>query len=240
MKKSLTNNTLSQNGVTTISDIYTISEVNSLIETVKNATQNSPNFRQSNDLFAIRNLLLEIPELQNILWNDNIKTLIKNLFGEKYFNVKAIYFDKPPQSNWIVAWHQDLTISVSDKADIEGFTNWTLKQGQPAVQPPQTILENIYTIRIHLDDCDETNGALRVIPKSHQKGVISMKHFRLEDYQEPMTCAVPKGGAMLMKPLILHASNKSTSEHNRRVIHLEFSDIDLSDGMDWREKVNCF
>jgi Phytanoyl-CoA dioxygenase (PhyH) len=155
---------LHQNGFTTLPDIYTISEVNSLIETIENATQNSPNFRQSNDLFAIRNLLSEIPELQNVLWNDNLKTLIKDLFGSNYFNVKAIYFDKPPQLNWIVAWHQDLTISVSDKIDIEGFTNWTLKQGQPTVQPPREILENIYTIRIHLDDCDETNGALRVIP----------------------------------------------------------------------------
>jgi hypothetical protein len=62
-----------------------------------------------------------------------------------------------------------------------------------------------------------------------------MKEFRLEDYPEPVTCAVPKGGVMLMKPLILHASNKSTSERNRRVIHLEFSDIDLPDGLDWRE-----
>lgn len=235
--KTLANNTLSQNGFTTISNIYTISEVNSLIETIENATQNSPNFRQSNDLFAIRNLLSEIPELQNILWNDNLKSVIKDLFGEKYFNVKAIYFDKPPQSNWIVAWHQDLTISVSDKIEREGFVNWSIKQGLPKVQPPREILENIYTIRIHLDDCDETNGALRVIPKSHQKGVIPMKNFQLEDYPEPVTCAVSKGGVMLMKPLILHASNKSTSERNRRVIHLEFSDIDLPDGMDWREKV---
>jgi hypothetical protein len=65
-----------------------------------------------------------------------------------------------------------------------------------------------------------------------------MKDFKLEDYPEPVTCAIPKGGVMLMKPLILHASNKSTSERNRRVIHLEFSDIDLTDGMDWREKVS--
>lgn len=233
------NQQLSQNGFTTIADIYTISEVNSLIENVENATQNSPNFRQSNDLFAIRNLLSEIPELQNILWNDNLKSLIKDLFGEKYFNVKAIYFDKPPQSNWIVAWHQDLTISISDKIEREGFVNWSIKQGLPTVQPPREILENIYTIRIHLDDCDETNGALRVIPESHQKGVIAMQDFRLEDYPEPVTCPFQKGGVMLMKPLILHASNKSTSERNRRVFHLEFSDFDLPDGMDWREKVDC-
>jgi hypothetical protein len=114
---------LHQNGFTTLPDIYTISEVNSLVQIIVNTTQNSPNFRQSNDLFAIRNLFSEIPELQNVLWNDKLKILIKDLFGENYFNVKAVYFDKPPQSNWIVAWHQDLTISVSDKVDIEGFTN---------------------------------------------------------------------------------------------------------------------
>jgi ectoine hydroxylase-related dioxygenase (phytanoyl-CoA dioxygenase family) len=227
-------------GYAVVEKIFSTTEVSHLIQIIENATQNSPNFRQSNDLFAVRTLLSEIPELQETLWNENLKTIIKNLFGEKYFNVKAIYFDKPPQSNWIVAWHQDLTISVYDKIEMEGFINWSVKQGQQSVQPPREILENIYTIRIHLDDCDETNGALRVIPKSHQKGVISMKDFQLEDYPEPVTCPVQKGGVMLMKPLILHASNKSTSERNRRVIHLEFSDIDLPNGIDWREKVGYF
>lgn len=84
---------------------------------------------------------------------------------------KSIYFDKPEHSSWFVAWHQDLTISVDKKIDLDGFGPWTSKQDQFAVQPPLAFLENIFTVRIHLDDTDEHNGALRVIPGSHRKGI---------------------------------------------------------------------
>ena len=85
--------------------------------------------------------------------------------------MKSIYFDKPAGSNWFVSYHQDLTISVNAKIDLGGFGPWTVKQDQYAVQPPLQILENNFTIRIHLDDTDENNGALKVIPGSHLKGV---------------------------------------------------------------------
>ncbi len=69
----------------------------------------------------------------------------------------------------MVAWHQDLTISVNKKLDLPGYGPWTIKQDQYAVQPPLEILENIFTIRIHLDDTDEKNGALRVIGIAWQR-----------------------------------------------------------------------
>jgi ectoine hydroxylase-related dioxygenase (phytanoyl-CoA dioxygenase family) len=91
--------------------------------------------------------------------------------------VKSIYFDKPETSNWYVAYHQDLTISVDKKLELPDFGPWTTKQNQFAVQPPLNILENIYTIRIHLDDTDENNGALKVVPKSHAKEFTDRKQL---------------------------------------------------------------
>jgi ectoine hydroxylase-related dioxygenase (phytanoyl-CoA dioxygenase family) len=239
MNNSLSKSQIDKKGFTIIESIFSKNEIQNLIEIIENATQNSDNFRKSENLFAIRNLLQEIPALNKILWNENLKSLIQNTFGENYFNVKAIYFDKPANSNWIVAWHQDLTISVDGRQEIEGFTNWSLKQGLQAVQPPRQVLENIYTVRIHLDDCDETNGALRVSPKSHHHGVLQVSDYE-RFLSEEVTCNVLAGGVMLMKPLILHASNKSISNRNRRVIHLEFSDIKLPNGLIWREKMNIF
>jgi hypothetical protein len=43
------------------------------------------------------------------------------------------------------------------------------KNGFFSVCPPEDILKNTVTIRIHLDDADEFNGALKVIPGSHNK-----------------------------------------------------------------------
>lgn len=97
-------------------------------------------------------------------------------------------------------------------------------------------MENIFTIRIHFDDTDENNEALRVIPKSHLK-----KIYRPEtiDWTKEIetTCSVRKGGIMLMKPLILHSSSRTTNNKKRRVIHLEFSNQELPLELKWAERV---
>lgn len=135
-----------------------------------------------------------------------------------------------------MAYHQDLTISVDQKLQLEGFGPWTTKQNQFAVQPLQNILENIYTIRIHLDDTDENNGALKVIPGSHAKGIYRPETIDWTIETEKI-CNVDKGGIMIMKPLILHGSNRTTNGKRRRVIHIEFSDRELPDGLNWSEKM---
>ena len=106
-----------------------------------------------------------------MLFNSKLKEIINIIGGNDYFVVKSIYFDKPEKSNWFVSYHQDLTISVNEKKEIDSFTNWTKKQNQFAVQPETEILENIFTIRIHLDDTNSENGALKILNKSHLKSV---------------------------------------------------------------------
>jgi ectoine hydroxylase-related dioxygenase (phytanoyl-CoA dioxygenase family) len=151
--------------------------------------------------------------------------------------VKSIYFDKPGQSNWFVAWHQDLTISVDQKLPIQGFGPWTIKDEQFAVQPPLEILEQIFTIRIHLDETDKNNGALKVIPGSHLKGVYRPETIDWEK-ESIETCNVQKGGVMIMRPLLLHASDRATGSNNRRVIHIEFANTSLPEGLQWAESIN--
>jgi ectoine hydroxylase-related dioxygenase (phytanoyl-CoA dioxygenase family) len=81
--------------------------------------------------------------------------------------VRAIFFDKSSGSNWLVPWHQDLTIAVASKCEAPGFGPWSVKDGIPHVQPPDELLKQMIALRLHLDDCDASNGALRVIPGSH-------------------------------------------------------------------------
>ena len=51
-------------------------------------------------------------------------------------------------------------------------------------------------------------------------------------------CEVEKGGIMIMKPLLFHASNKTTNNQKRRVIHIELSNQDLPTPLKWSEKVD--
>ncbi|MCJ8155486.1 phytanoyl-CoA dioxygenase family protein [Chryseobacterium sp. SSA4.19] len=230
-------NLMTENGFTVINAVFSDEEVERIGEIIQHIDTSKETFRKSEDLFAIRQFLKEIPDIRHLIFNDAVKTIVKEIFGEKYVAVKSIYFDKPETSNWYVAYHQDLTISVDRKLDLENFGPWTTKQNQFAVQPPLDILENIYTIRIHLDDTDENNGALKVIPKSHAKGIYRPETIDWTIETEEI-CKVEKGGIMIMKPLLLHGSNRTTNGKRRRVIHIEFSDKELPEGVDWSEMIN--
>jgi ectoine hydroxylase-related dioxygenase (phytanoyl-CoA dioxygenase family) len=226
-----------EKGFTIINSVFSDDEIVKITGLILKADRSRNNFRKADDLFAVRQFLKEIPEIKNLVFNDTVKTIIKELFGEKYFAVKSIYFDKPETSNWPVGYHQDLMISVDKKLEIPGFGPWTTKENQFSVQPPLPILENIYTIRIHLDDTDENNGALKVIPGSHTKGIYRPETINLNTETERI-CAVEKGGIMVMKPLTLHGSNRTTNGKRRRVIHIEFSDMELPDELQWSERMN--
>ncbi|WP_426479657.1 phytanoyl-CoA dioxygenase family protein [Chryseobacterium sp. CBSDS_008] len=224
-------------GFAVINNVFSQKELEDINLVLQNIDTSKENFRKSEDLFAIRQFLKEVPEIKDLVFNENIRQVVKEIFGEKYFVVKSIYFDKPETSNWYVAYHQDLTISVDKKLGLPDFGPWTTKQNQFAVQPPLNILENIYTIRIHLDDTDENNGALKIIPRSHTKGIYRPETIDWTIETEEI-CNVEKGGIMLMKPLTLHGSNRTTNGKKRRVIHIEFSDTELPEALQWSERMN--
>ena len=233
-------NEINSEGFAIIDKVYSENEIEKIIFEIEKVTESeneNSTFRKSEDLFAIRQFHKEIPETLNTIFNQNLREIIKLNFGENYFITKSIYFDKPEKSNWFVAYHQDLTISVNKKVEIENFENWTTKQNQFAVLPPKEILEQNFTIRIHIDKTTKENGALKVINKSHRKGIVRTENIEIENETETI-CEVEKGGIMIMKPLIFHASNKTTNNERRRVIHIEFSNQKLPEELEWSEKTN--
>jgi hypothetical protein len=150
--------------------------------------------------------------------------------------VRAIYFDKSAAANWLVPWHQDLTISVTSRIDAPGFGPWSTKDGLIHVQPPVELLADMITLRIHLDDTDETNGALRVIPGSHRYGRLPPTEIeRLRTAIPAETCRASRGDALLMRPLILHASSRSTTKGHRRILHIEYAGDNLPHGLHWND-----
>jgi hypothetical protein len=225
---------ISTDGFAIVDHIFTDKEIDSLLLAISQVDPSKPTFRKSSDLFAIRQFLKEVPEVVDTIFNVKLTDLIVELFGDNFFVVKSIYFDKPENSNWFVSYHQDLTISVNKKVDLEGYGPWTTKQNQFAVQPPLDILQDNFTVRIHLDDTSEENGALRVIPGSHLKDIYRPESIDWANEIERI-CSVPKGGVMFMKPLLLHSSSRTTNNNKRRVIHIEFSRSSLPGELNWAE-----
>ena len=223
-----------RDGFAIIDNVFTNEEIDSLLLTISQADTSRATFRKTNDLFAIRQFLKEVPASIDKVFNDNLNKIISDLFGDDYFVVKSIYFDKPENSNWFVSYHQDLTISVDTKLDLDGYGPWTTKQNQFAVQPPLEILQDNFTIRIHLDNTNEENGALKVIPASHLKELYRPETIDW-NVETETSCKVKRGGIMLMKPLLLHSSGRTTNNNKRRVLHIEFSRKSLPADLKWAE-----
>ena len=221
-------------GFVIVDKLFTSAEVDKMLNIMATVSTDKPAFRKSNDLFAIRQFLQEVPAITGLLFSSRLCNRIKALFGRNHFVVKSIYFDKPPASNWFVPYHQDLTIAVNEKAVVAGFSKWTIKQNQFAVQPPVAVLQNNFTIRIHLDDTDANNGALTVMPGTHVNGIVRPETLDVAAGNAEI-CRVNRGGVMIMRPLLLHASGKTTNNSRRRVIHIEFSDCSLPSPLRWTE-----
>ncbi len=150
--------------------------------------------------------------------------------------VRGIYFDKRPETNWLVAWHQDLTLAVKEQHDASGFGPWSVKDGVPHVQPPVGLLEQMLTARLHLDDTDAGNGALRVLSGTHCLGRLSAEAIQnCREMHDEMFCEAQAGDVLLMRPLLLHASSRSTSERRRRVLHIEYAGFSLPKPLEWHE-----
>ncbi len=181
-----------------------------------------------------RNLLQDAPAVRELAHSPALLNLVAPIFGTDASPVRALLFDKTPAANWAVPWHQDIAIAVAEKREMPGFSGWSSKEGVPHVQPPAAVLAGMLTLRLHLDACDETNGPLRVLRGSHRAGKLDDTGvLRCKAECQEVICTVPRGGALLMRPLLLHASSPATEPHRRRVLHLEFANAPLPGGLRW-------
>jgi ectoine hydroxylase-related dioxygenase (phytanoyl-CoA dioxygenase family) len=181
--------------------------------------------------------LLSVPSVRQLATSKRVREVMEAALGPKCFAVRGIFFNKTQSANWKVVWHQDLTISVRERKDVDGFGSWTMKGGVLHVQPPADLMNGMLAIRLHLDESGPDNGPLRVIAGSHNQGRLSAEQVASLKKENAITCCVPKGGALLMRPMLLHASSACVIPKPRRVIHLEFAATELPQGLEWHERL---
>lgn len=186
------------------------------------------------DSAGVRSINKKVPIIAAYLSSDEFTQQAARFIPAQAQLVRALWFDKTPQTNWYVSWHQDKTVAVSQRFDDPHWHTWTIKDGINHVQPPLAVLNNMYTLRIHLDDTDMDNGCLQVIPGSHLWGILPSGQIpEILEQHKTFACAAQKGDALLMRPHLLHASNKSLLPAHRRVLHLELSTWQLPEGISW-------
>jgi len=205
--------------------VLTADEVTALTERLDPAIDGRPGRRLPGDA-AIGDLLSA---------DGKVGRIAAGLIGPTARPVRAVLFDKTPEANWIVAWHQDRTICVRERVEVEGFGPWSTKDGLVHVAPPIGVLEGMATLRLHLDDCDDDNAPLLIARGSHRLGYVRADQAAAKAAERPLfTCHAAAGDVWAYSTPILHASERSKSNRRRRVLQVDYAAALLPGGMEWR------
>jgi hypothetical protein len=215
-------------GFAVIPDVVSPAECDAVMAQVASAASDTPGSRT----------------LLSMSWCAALACAIRNnkavgsLLPEEPVAVQCTYFEKSESQNWLVAVHQDLSIPVRERIDAAACSAWSEKEGVLFVQPPTTVLETVVAVRLHLDNSTPSNGPLRVVPGSHRSGRLTSAQIQVARNESgEITCPVPKGGVLVMRPLLLHASSKAQVSAPRRVLHYVFGAPALPLGLTWHTAV---
>lgn len=218
-----------QDGFAITREVLSSTEIGKLIAAIEEDID-SPGMRG-----GVRDVMNRVPVLYSVARNSVVRSIVDEVLGKDAFVVRSTLFDKTAGANWKVPWHQDVTIGVRERIDTEGYGPWSVKQGIPHVQPPTEVLNGMMTVRVHLDPCPANNGALRVIPGSHRLGRINQNDApEFANEKDAICCEAAAGEALIMRPLVLHASSAAEVAGHRRVLHFDFANLELANGLRWQ------
>jgi hypothetical protein len=227
-----------RDGFAIIDRVLTEVEVSDSIEFTRafSSTAHAGVLDRRGEVSGVRDLIWRIPEIRRLAHSRTVLEIAQATLGPGAFVVRGLFFDKTQSTNWNLPWHQDMTIATRARRDVSGFGPWTNKAGIPHVHAPADLLARMVTIRLHLDDCGGESGPLRVLPGSHaagklDAGAVAAWSSRAGDLA--VECIVPAGAAVVMRPLLLHASASGTASGHRRVVHLEYAAEPLPGGLEW-------
>lgn len=148
--------------------------------------------------------------------------------------VRALLFDKSATTNWALGWHQDRTIVVRERREVDGFGPWTVKQGLQHVAPPFALLEAMVTLRVHIDPVPVDNAPLLVALGSHKRGRIPETAVEAVVADSRVhACIAERGDIWMYATPILHASDAAVRPARRRVLQIDFAAQALPGGLEW-------
>jgi len=167
---------------------------------------------------------LSNPDVATTARSPQLVEIAQRILGPDAIPFRATFFDKSSTANWLVVWHQDTALPLRAKHDLPGWGPWSTKDGVIYAHAPTFALTKVVALRVHLDDSSERNGPLRVLPCTHNNGVLSDDEVHeLSLRLSPVDCLVPRGGVLAMRPLLIHSSSKSQVDDARRVLHIEYA-----------------
>ncbi len=183
---------------------------------------------EGKDSYSINGYHTKLAGIYDLVKHPLILEYVRDLLGTDFICWGTHYFCKLPGDPKIVAWHQDASY-------------WPLT-------PSKTV-----TVWLAIDDADEENGCMRVIPGSHQLGHLTYKESdpsennvlnqTVEDaerYGDPVAFEMKAGEISLHSDLLLHGSKPNLSQRRRCGLTMRYASVDVRSYAGWnRSSILC-
>lgn len=219
---------LNQKGFALINSIYKAYETQQILHLLK---QNLPFYTTKETGLPL--LFNHVPAIKSVLFNAKLKDVLSTARLDSTQLVNAIFYLKSPQTSFYTNPHQNITITVKERQQAAGFSGWSTREGITDVMAPLSILQNMFSIRIYLEDSNKQNGSLQFIPGSHKKILsIQERNFLIENTL-PVSLDAKQGDCQILKPLILKAYQNNANNQNVPVIQLDFCIAGLPSPLSW-------
>ncbi len=168
--------------------------------------------------------VLNHPTVKVVAQNPRLLEMAQAVLGSAAFPFRATLFDKTPEGNRLLGWHQDVALPLQNKVEAADWGPWSEEDGVIYAHASASALEHVLALRLHLDDVTEDGGPLRILPGTHGLGILKPEELeRHSTYEHPVDCIGARGAVVAMRPLVIHASSKSRSQSPRRVLHIEYA-----------------
>jgi non-haem Fe2+, alpha-ketoglutarate-dependent halogenase len=139
----------------------------------------------------------------------------QDLCGPNFAAIGAHYFCKLPRDPQVVSWHQD-------------FTYWPAQSAK------------IITVWLAIDDVDQDNACMQVVPGSHRHGMLPYRESdpqernvlnqtvdQIERYGTPDCLELKAGEVSVHSCLLLHGSGANDSDRRRCGIGIRYAAVEV-------------
>jgi ectoine hydroxylase-related dioxygenase (phytanoyl-CoA dioxygenase family) len=217
---------IEEHGYGLIPGVFTQDEIFDLLKQIK--SEGLPRTRA-----GVRHAMRSV-SVARIAQDFRMMAFTRSILGERAIAFRATLFEKLPNSNWLVGWHQDTALPLRDRREVSGWGPWSIKDNVNYAHAPAAALEKIVALRVHLDNSTLENGPLRVLPGTHTQGVLTDEEIHaIAESTAGVDCLMLLGGVIAMRPLVIHSSSKSRSERSRRVLHIEYAEsTEIADSLE--------
>lgn len=176
------------------------------------------------DSYSISTAHLKYGRVYDLLTDERIVAVVKDLLGDDVVGWGSHFFCKMPHDGKSVAWHQDASY-------------WPLT-------PTRAV-----TVWLAIDDADTENACMRFIRGSHHYGhmtyrpssstehnVLNQTIDNVEQYGEPVDDELKAGEISVHSDLLLHGSEANESDRRRCGLTLRYAAGAVEAHLGWNEK----